>query len=35
MSLENYFEWFLVPENQKVKFVKLKLKGLLMHGGEI
>lgn len=27
VSLEDYFEWFSVPENRKVRFVKLKLKG--------
>jgi len=27
VSLEDYFEWFSVPENRKVKFVKLKLQG--------
>jgi len=28
VSLEDYFEWFSVPENRKVRFVKLKLKGV-------
>ena len=28
VSLEDYFEWFLVPENRRVRFVKLKLKGV-------
>jgi len=26
-SLEDYFDWFSVPEERKVQFVKLKLKG--------
>ncbi|KAK0580604.1 hypothetical protein LWI29_004016 [Acer saccharum] len=26
-SLEDYFDWFSVPEERKVRFVKLKLKG--------
>jgi hypothetical protein len=26
--LEDYFEWFSVPENMRVSFVKLKLKGV-------
>jgi hypothetical protein len=28
VSLEDYFEWFSVPENRKIRFVKLKLKGV-------
>jgi len=27
VSPKDYFEWFSVPENKTVKFVKLKLKG--------
>ncbi|KAL5834280.1 hypothetical protein ACOSQ4_013777 [Xanthoceras sorbifolium] len=27
MALEDYFDWFTVPKNRKVQFVKLKLKG--------
>ncbi|KAI9168893.1 hypothetical protein LWI28_003522 [Acer negundo] len=27
MALEDYFDWFSVPEERKVRFVKLKLKG--------
>ncbi|KAL5800191.1 hypothetical protein ACOSQ4_033075 [Xanthoceras sorbifolium] len=26
-ALKDYFDWFLVPEDRKVRFVKLKLKG--------
>ncbi|KAK0596482.1 hypothetical protein LWI29_016081 [Acer saccharum] len=26
-TLEDYFDWFSVPEDRKVRFVKLKLKG--------
>lgn len=28
VSLEDYFEWFAVPANRRVRFVKLKLKGV-------
>lgn len=27
IALEDYFDWFSVPEERKVQFVKLKLKG--------
>ncbi|KAL5825106.1 hypothetical protein ACOSQ3_021169 [Xanthoceras sorbifolium] len=27
IALEDYFDWFSVPEDRKVRFVKLKLKG--------
>ena len=28
MSLENYFDWYAMPDNRKVRFVKAKLKGV-------
>ena len=27
MSMEDYFDWYAMPENRKVRFVKAKLKG--------
>ena len=27
MSMEDYFDWYAMPENRKVCFVKAKLKG--------
>ena len=27
MSIEDYFDWYAMPENRKVRFVKAKLKG--------
>ena len=27
MSMEDYFDWYAMPENKKVRFVKAKLKG--------
>ena len=27
MSMEDYFDWYTMPENRKVRFVKAKLKG--------
>ena len=27
MSMEDYFDWYAMPENRKVRFVKAKVKG--------
>ena len=27
ISMEDYFDWYAMPENRKVRFVKAKLKG--------
>ena len=27
MSMEDYFDWYAMPENRKIHFVKAKLKG--------
>ena len=28
MSIEDYFDWYAMPKNRKVHFVKAKLKGV-------
>ena len=28
MSMQYYFDWYVMPKNRKVRFVKAKLKGV-------
>ncbi|KAL6350972.1 hypothetical protein AAG906_031558 [Vitis piasezkii] len=34
-AIEDYFDWFDVSEDRKVRYVRMKLKGMHEHGGEV
>ncbi|KAL6315679.1 hypothetical protein AAG906_005770 [Vitis piasezkii] len=34
-TIEDYFDWFDVSNDRKVRYVRMKLKGMHKHGGEV